>query len=224
MSSKTSVLIADDHAIVHQGCRLLFEQAGFEVLGDAGSGEDAYAQFLKHRPQVVVMDLTMPGMGGFETVRRIRAQAPDACIVVFSMHDDPVVAARALRAGVQGYVTKTSAPAELVEAVKRAAHGDSYLSHDVAQSIALSRLDVRGDPLSQLSAREFDIFHMLSEGNSYAEIAQRLSLSPKSVANYALRIKQKLGARSLADLIRIGIATRTTRRNVISPEAAALFE
>lgn len=216
METRITVLIADDHAIVHQGCRLLFEQAGFEVVGDAASGEDAYAQYLKHHPKVVLMDLTMPGMGGFESIRRIRAQAPEAHIVVFTMHDDPVVAARALRAGAQGYVTKTSAPMELVEAVKRTSQGDFYLSREVAQSVALSHLDILQNPLANLSTREFDIFRMLAEGRSYADIAEALSLSQKAVANYASRIKQKLGARSLADLIRLGITTGVSKQNILS--------
>lgn len=224
MDTRITILIADDHAIVHQGCRLLFEQAGFEVVGDITSGEDAYAQYLKHRPKVVLMDLTMPGIGGFESIRRIRAQVSEARIVVFTMHDDPVVAARALRAGAQGYVTKTSSPFELIEAVKRAAQGDFYLSREVAQSIALSHLDIRLDPLANLSSREFDVFRMLAEGRSYADIAQTLSLSQKSVANYAIRIKHKLGARSLADLIRLGITTGMARKNVLSPQTSSRAE
>jgi two-component system, NarL family, invasion response regulator UvrY len=216
MQTKVTVLIVDDHAIVRQGCRLLFEQAGLEVVGDALCGEDAYAHYLKHKPQVVVMDLTMPGMGGFETIRRIRTQGPEARIVVFTMHDDPIIAARALRAGVHSYVTKTSAPLELVEAVKRAAQGEFYLSREVAQSIALSQLDIHQSPLAHLSTREFDIFRMLAEGRNYAEIAETLSLSQKSVANYAIRIKQKLGAHSLADLIRLAITTGVAKQNVLS--------
>jgi DNA-binding NarL/FixJ family response regulator len=216
MAAGITVLVADDHAIVHEGCRLLFEQAGFEVLADATSGADAYALYLRHRPRVVVMDLTMPDMGGMESIRRIRAQDPDARIVVFTMHDDALVASRALRAGVSGYVTKTSAPLELVEAVRKAARGEIHLSRDVAQAIALSQFDNRRDPLAGLSSREFDIFRMLAEGRSQADIGQTLSLSQKSVANYATRIKQKLGARSLADLVRIGITHGIARQNVVA--------
>jgi two-component system invasion response regulator UvrY len=224
VQTKITVLIVDDHAIVRQGCRLLFEQAGLEVVGDAQCGEDAYGQYLKHRPQVVVIDLSMQGMGGFETIRRIHAQRPEVRIVVFTMHDDPSVAARALRAGVQGYVTKTSTPLELVEAVKCAAAGEFYLSREVAQSLALINLDIQQNPFANLSTREFDIFRMLADGRSYAEIAQTLSLSQKSIANYAIRIKQKLDARSLADLIRLAITTGLAKQNVLSPPAGLATE
>jgi DNA-binding NarL/FixJ family response regulator len=221
LAARITVLVVDDHSIVHEGCRLLFEQAGFDVVGDANAGSDAYALYLRYRPQVVVIDLTMPGMGGSESIRRIRAQNPQARIVVFTMHDDPMIASRALRAGVVGYVTKTSAPQELVEAVRKAARGEVHLSRDVAQSIALSQFDVRRDPLEALSTREFDIFRMLAEGRSYTDIGQTLSLSHKSVANYATRIKQKLGARSLADLVRIGITSGVARQNVMAPRDGA---
>jgi DNA-binding NarL/FixJ family response regulator len=213
MSSKITILLVDDHAIVRQGCRLLLEQAGFEVVAEASSGDDAYTCYLAHRPRVVVMDLTIPGMGGMEAIRRIRARVPEAGIVVFTMHDDPMIGTRALRAGASAYVTKTSAPRDLVEAVRRAARAECYLSQDIAQAIALHGLESPKNSLAALTAREFEVFRMLAEGKSCAKIAESLSLSPKSVSNYSLRIKQKLGAASLADLVRLAISEGIAKQN-----------
>jgi two-component system, NarL family, invasion response regulator UvrY len=137
--------------------------------------------------------------------------------VVFSMHDDPLFAIRALRAGATGYVTKTGTPAELVEAIKRASVGEFYLSRETAQFIALGNLEIHKNPLKALSSREFEIFRLLAEGKSYAEIAETLSLSQKSVANYAIHVRQKLGARSLIDLIRLAVTTGLTKLNVLEP-------
>ena len=223
-AKRITVLIVDDHAIVRQGCRLLFEQVGIEVIGEALCGEDAYVQYMKHKPQVVVIDLSMAGIEGYETIRRIRAQAPEAKAVVFTMHDDPLFATRALRAGATGYVTKTDTPAELVEAIKRASVGKSYLSREIAQSIALGNIEMHKNPLTALSSREFEIFRLLAEGKSYAEIAQILSISQKSVANYAIRVRQKVGARSLTDLIRLAVTTGLTKLNVLQPTDNAISD
>ena len=216
MNAKITVLLVDDHAIVRDGCRLLFQQADLEVVGEAVSGEVAYAQYLKRKPQVVVMDLTMPGIGGLEIIRRIRSRSQDAGIVVFTMHDDPIIATRALQAGANCYVTKTSAPGDLVEAVKCAASSKFYLSRDIAQSVALSNLGMHKSPLEALTAREFEIFRLLADGKSCAEIASAFSLTQKSVTNYSIRIKQKLGARSLADLVRLAIDAGIVKQNVVS--------
>jgi DNA-binding NarL/FixJ family response regulator len=204
---------------VRDGCRLLFQQADFNIVGEALSGEDAYAQYQKRKPQVVVMDLTMPGIGGLEAIRRIRSQSPEAGIVVFTMHDDPIIATRALQAGANCYVTKTSAPGDLVQAVKSAATGKFYLSRDIAQSVALSNLGMHKSPLEALTSREFEIFRSLVDGMGSAEIAAIFSLTPKSVTNYAIRIKQKLGARSLADLVRLAMDAGVVKQNVVPPAA-----
>ncbi|MGH8651693.1 MAG: response regulator [Gammaproteobacteria bacterium] len=199
-------MLVDDHEIVRQGCRLLFEQAGYTVVGEVSSGEEAYEKHLKLRPQLIVMDLAMPGVGGIETIRRIHTHSPQARIVVFTMRDNPFIVTRVLRAGVLAYVTKTNSPQILLEAVKRALVGGLYLSQDIAQSIALSNMDIRNSPLVGLTRRELEIFRMLSEGRSSSEIADTLSLSQKSVANYSLRIKQKLGVRNIAELVRLAMS------------------
>jgi len=213
MRSTITILLVDDHAIVRQGCRLLLQQAGFEIAGEASSGEDAYASCLKDPPRVVIVDLAMPGTGGLETIRRIRARFTNTAVVVFTMYDDPMIATRALKAGATAFVTKTSAPRDLVEAVRRAGQGECYLSQDIAQAIALCSLDTQKSALTALTAREFEIFRLLAEGKACAQIAESLSLSPKSVSNYALRIKQKLGASSLADLIRLAITEGIAKQN-----------
>ena len=118
-----------------------------------------------------MIDLSMAGIGGYETIRRIRAQTLKTKIIVFTMHDDPLFATRALRAGATGYVTKTDTPAELIEEIKRASVGKSYLSREIAQSIALGNIEIHKNPLTALSSREFEIFRLLAEGKSYAEIA-----------------------------------------------------
>ena len=200
-----SILLVDDHEIVRQGCRLLFEQAGWTVVAEASSGEEACEKHLKLKPQLTVMDLAMPGVGGIETIRRIRSHSPQARIVVFTMRDHPLIVTRVLRAGVLGYVTKTNPPQILLEAVSRALTGGFYLSQDIAQAIALSSMDIRHSPLTTLTPRELEIFRMLSEGRSSSEIAETLSLSQKSVANYSLRVKQKLGMRNVAELVRLAM-------------------
>lgn len=206
MQVTPSILLVDDHEIVRQGCRLLFEQAGYTVVGEVSSGEEAYEKHLKLRPQLIVMDLAMPGVGGIETIRRIHTHSPQARIVVFTMRDNPFIVTRVLRAGVLAYVTKTNPPQILLEAVKRALVGGLYLSQDIAQSIALSNMDIRNSPLAGLTRRELEIFRMLSEGRNSSEIADTLSLSQKSVANYSLRIKQKLGVRNIAELVRLAMS------------------
>ena len=200
------ILLADDHAIVRSGLRRLIEQRqGMAVVAEAESGEQAYQQFSECLPDVAVMDLSMPGMGGMEAVRRILVRHPHARIVVYSMHENASFATQALRAGARGYLAKTGAPDELLTALQEVARGKTYLGTGIAQKIAMQSLDGGSDPIGQLSAREFDVFRMVAEGLSTDEIAAKLKISQKTVANYLTIIKQKLGVSTSIEMLRLAM-------------------
>jgi two-component system, NarL family, invasion response regulator UvrY len=204
-ATRVRVLLVDDHAVVRAGYRLLLNVAPeIEVVAEADSGELAYRLFAELAPDVVVMDLTLPGIGGLEAIRRIVQRDSQAKVLVFSMHEDTLFVEQALAAGARGYVTKSSAPHVLVAAVKQVAAGEQALAGDVAQRLKFAR--GRGDsPLKNLSTREFEIFCLLAEGLGSAEIAKRLSLSHKTVANYGTQLKGKLGVATVAELTRLAI-------------------
>lgn len=200
------VLLVDDHAVVRVGYTLLLQSApGIVVIAEAQDGEEACRKCQELKPEVVVMDLSLPGMGGLEAIRRISVQSPEVRILVFSMHEDTVFVEHALTAGASGYLTKNSAPEAMVSAVKRIAEGGIYLEPEIAQRLAYQK--VRGNTTSfqKLSAREFEIFCLLAEGLNINVIAQRLSLSYKTVANYGTQIKDKLGVETSAELARMAI-------------------
>ena len=206
MAAVVRVLLVDDHAVVREGYRrLLGRTPEIEVVAEAATGEDAYRMFCELSPDVVVMDINLPGMSGIEAARRILAREPDARILVFSMHEDALFGSRALQAGARGYVTKASAPEVLVEAVKAVSAGRLYISHDMAQELALQSAPGQDVPLNTLSPREFEVFRLLAEGKPVAEIARILSLSQKTVANYQSLIKQKLEADTSAQMVWIAL-------------------
>ena len=206
VSAAVRVLLVDDHAVVREGYRRLLERTPeIEVVAEAATGEDAYRAFCNLNPDVVVMDINLPGMSGIEAARRMLAREPDARILVFSMHEDALFGSRALQAGARGYVTKASAPEVLVEAVKAVSAGRLYISHDMAQELALQTVPGQDLPLNALSPREFEVFRLLAEGKSVADIARILSLSQKTVANYQSLIKQKLDADTSAQMVWIAL-------------------
>jgi DNA-binding NarL/FixJ family response regulator len=206
MGQAVRVLLVDDHAVVREGYRRLLERTPeIEVVAEAATGEDAYRVFCELNPDVVVMDINLPGMSGIEAARRMLAREPDARILVFSMHEDALFGSRALQAGARGYVTKASAPEVLVEAVKAVSAGRLYISHDMAQELALQTVPGQDLPLNALSPREFEVFRLLAEGKSVADIARILSLSQKTVANYQSLIKQKLEADTSAQMVWIAL-------------------
>lgn len=203
---KIRIMLADDHAVVRSGLRRLLEQRqGLEVVAEADSGEQAYQLFGECQPDVAVLDLSMPGMGGMEAVRRILARYPAARVLVFSMHENAAFASQALKTGARGYVAKTGAPEELVTAVQEVAKGKTYLSTGIAQKIAMQSLDGGSDPVSQLSAREFEVFRMVAEGLGADEVAHKLNISQKTVANYLTLIKQKLGVSTPIEMLRLAM-------------------
>jgi two-component system, NarL family, invasion response regulator UvrY len=205
-STRTSVLLVDDHAIVRSGLRRLLERyPAIEVIAEAESGDQAYRLFHEHSPDVVVLDLSMPDTSGFDVLRRILARAPKARVVVFTMHEHAAMAARAMRLGAQGYISKSSSPEVLVKAVLEAAAGRAFLSPDIAHSVALQSLSGDVDPLSLLTPREFEIFQQFVSGRSSSEIATALKLSAKTIANYHGGIKQKLGVTSDVELVKVAL-------------------
>ncbi|GJD52015.1 Oxygen regulatory protein NreC [Methylobacterium crusticola] len=202
-----SVLIVDDHPIVLQGCRRVLEDAGVETVHEATDIVSGYRRFHRHRPDVVVADLTFQGaaLSGLALIRRIRAVAPATRILVFSMHDDPVIVARALEGGATGYVLKDTASAELHRAFERVRVGEPYIDPALAAEVALLRADPRPAPGQALTPRERQILGLLGSGRSHGAIADALGLSYKTVANTCTQMRRKLGARTLADLIRIAV-------------------
>jgi len=206
MSALISIMLVDDHVVVRSGLRRLLEQnEDMEVIAEAESGEQAYQLFGEYLPDVLVMDMSMPGMGGLEAVRRILARYPAARIVIFSMHENATFATQALTAGARGYVAKSGAADDLVLGIREANAGRSYLSPAIAQKIALQSLSGDEDPIKRLSAREFAVFQLLAEGNVIEMIADTLNISQKTVANYQTLLKQKLGINSPVELVRLAI-------------------
>ena len=207
MSDKPiTVLLADDHMVVRTGYRRLLEQSGhIEVVAKAENGEVACRLYQEHIPDVVVMDLSMPGIGGLEAARRILSRQPSACILIFSLHDNVLLAERALQAGILGYITKASSPEVLIQAVVTVAQHRKFLGPDIAQSVALRNMDEEDSSLSNLSPREMEIFRLVVEGKSGAEIASILHLTSKTVSNYLHQIKQKLNVRTSAELVHVAI-------------------
>src|SRR5580698_1066999 len=202
------VLIVDDHPIVASGCRaLLAGDAGIEILeaSDAESGERV---FVAEAPDICVLDINLPTVSGFELARRILARAPSARIIMFSMNDDPVFAARAIEFGAKGYVSKSGDPYDLVEAIREVGNGGVYLPPAIARSIAFAGPAFAQSPLSKLTSREIEILRLLSAGKSLSEIAWLVHSSYKTIANTSSIIRQKLGLRSSSELVRFAIESR----------------
>jgi DNA-binding NarL/FixJ family response regulator len=200
-----TVLLVDDHAVVREGYRRLLEDSGIHVSGEASSATDAYQQFCSLAPSVVVMDIALSGVSGIEGMRRILAREPRARVLIFSMYEEIIFVRRALEAGAAGYLTKSSAPRVLVEAVNAVARGQRYLSHDIALSLALAPPAAGTSAYPQLSAREFEVLKLLAQGCTLSDIAKQLCRNQKTVANHQSAIKQKLGADNNAQLVRIAM-------------------
>ncbi len=192
----TSVLVIDDHPIVLQGCSRLLQDAGVERVLEASTVLSGYRLFLREKPDVVIVDLSLHGNGlsGLVLVRRLRAQNARIPILVFSMHGDPVIASRALEAGATGYVLKDTTSGELLEAFERVRRGQPYMSHDLAMQVALLGTRGRAAPLADITPRELQALSLLAEGKDYAHIASEVGISYKTVANTCSQLKVKLGA------------------------------
>ncbi len=206
MSTSIRVLLTDDHAVVRSGLRRLLEQhEGIRVVAEAESGEQAYQLFGEVKPDVVVMDMSMPGMGGLEALRRILARYQNANIVVFSMHENTTFVTQAMAAGAVGYVTKSGEADDLVSAVRAGAEGKRYLSSTMAHNIALQSTNGDDNPVQKLTVREFEVFRLLVEGNTTEEVSNILRIGQKTVANHQTLLRQKLGVSSPVELVRLAI-------------------
>ncbi|MDB6001269.1 MAG: DNA-binding response regulator [Rhizobacter sp.] len=198
-------MLVDDHALVRMGFRMLLADAQVEVVAEADSGEQACADYPEAKPDVVVMDLSMPGMGGLEAVRRLLAHDPKARILVLSAHEDTAHPHRVLSAGALGYLAKRSAPDALIAAVTAVAAGQPYIDAQTAQALAMAQVQGDASPADSLSAREFEVFVQLARGRSVTEIADSLSLSPSTVGTHLFHVKQKLGVRNQSELTLVAL-------------------
>lgn len=200
------IVLVDDHAMVRMGFRLLLEGVGdIEILAEAASGEEAIALVKAHRPDVMVMDLSMPGMGGLAALERLRSHDPALRVLVLSAHHDPIHVRRALSAGARGYLCKRTAPEMLVDAIRQVARGQLYLDRDIAAEVALHGMSAASDPVASLSTREFEVFIQLARGHAVAKIAQVMCVSPSTIGTHLYHVKQKLGASNAAELAMIAM-------------------
>jgi two-component system, NarL family, invasion response regulator UvrY len=204
--STINVLLVDDHAVVRMGFKMLLESASdIKVVAEAESGEQGVKFYMEHHPDVVVMDITMPGIGGLEAIERIMAKESTARILVLSAHEDSVHPKRVLNAGAMGYLTKRSAAEELIKAIRTVASGKRYLEASVAQQLAIQQLSGEQNPVDVLSDREFEVFMALAKGKTTNDIAETLCLSPRTVGTHLYNIKQKLNANNSAEIALIAM-------------------
>lgn len=203
---KISVMLVDDHAVVRMGFRLLLEGAeDIRVCAEAESGEEATKRYGEVAPDVVVMDVSMPGIGGLEAVGRILAKHPQARILVLSAHEDTILPKRMLKAGALGYLSKRSAAEELIQAIRQVSSGKPFLEARLAQEMAVQQVTGTQNPVDVLSDREFEVFMHLARGETVADIAKALFLSPRTVGTHLYNIKQKLNAANAAELTLIAM-------------------
>ena len=204
-----NILLVDDHAVVRAGVRrLLATEANVSIL-EAASSQAALEIYRRERPDVIILDLNLPGSSGLELLRQLVQLDKSVRILVLSMHAEPVYAARALEAGARGYISKSAAAEEFVEAVRQVGRGRHYVEREIAAELAVARFS-GADPLGQLTAREIDILRLLGEGKTYTQIAAALRISYKTVANLTSVIRAKLAVETTADLIRLSVESRKT--------------
>jgi two-component system response regulator NreC len=201
-----TVVLADDHAVVRAGLRLLLERTGdLEVVSEAGTAEDAVRTVLGHKPSVLVLDLNMPGdLSSLDAIPRVADASPATRVVVLTMQEDPEFARRALRAGAAGYVLKEAADSELVEAIRRAAAGETYLTPSLGAALAAAPPAASGPP-DDLSEREVEVLRLIALGHTNAEIAGQLYLSVRTVESHRAHIQQKLRLSTRAELVRYAL-------------------
>ena len=204
-----NVLLVDDHAIVRAGLRRLLAVIPDVVIEEAASGREALALVRAIRPSLVLLDLNLPGLGGLELLRRILTEHPQARVVVLSMHAETLYAARALRAGAVGYLSKNASPDELLRAVRRVVGGGRYIEAEIAQRLALQAAETSHQD-DRLTERDLEIMRLLGDGQELSKIADALGVSYKTVANACTQIKAKLGVTRTLDLVRLSIEMGVT--------------
>lgn len=204
--SSIRVMLVDDHAVVRMGFKLLLQGADdIEVVAEAESGEEAIKRYPLIKPDVVVMDISMPGIGGLEAVSRLLAKDPAAKVLILSAHEDSSHPKRLLKAGAVGYLSKRSAAEELIQAIHQVFKGKTFLDSKLAQAMAMQQLTGEQNPVEVLSDREFEVFMLLAKGQSVAQIAEKLFLSPRTVGTHLYNIKQKLNAGNSAEITLIAM-------------------
>jgi len=204
------ILIVDDHPMVIEGCRgMLSGQPDIEIL-EAHDADEALKLHASGSPDVVVLDLNLPGVSGFELLRRMLKRDPTSKVIIFTMNDDPAFAARSIEQGARGYLAKNEDPKAFVKAIRAVAAGERYLSGRLALKLAFAEQKVGASPIDDLTGREIEIMRSLADGADMVEIADLLKVSYKTVANNCTLLKAKLGARSRADLIRIAVENRAS--------------
>lgn len=214
--NEIAILLVDDHPVVREGYRRLLErQPGYRVVAEAETAAEAYRAYKASGPTVVIMDLALPGPSGLEAVRHIRQWDPRARILVFTMHQGAAFALKAFEAGAAGYVTKSSAPEELVRSVALVARGGQAVSADIAQELAVERLGGKRSLLDELAPREVEVLQLVASGITTEAIAKALNLSPKTIQNYHYGIKAKLGARNDAHLVWLAMEAGLIRPGIL---------
>lgn len=194
------LVLADDHVVVRLGFRLLLEGAGAAVVGEADSGESAIRCYSELLPDVLIMDVSMPGIGGLAALERLRTAHPTARVLMLSAHNDAVIPVRALRLGARGYLCKRAAPDEFLRAVSRVAADQRYLDPELAQDVALAQLAGSASPLETLTEKELAVFLQLAQGRSVNNVAEDFFLSPSTVGTHLYHIKQKLNLQNSAEM------------------------
>ncbi len=197
-----NILIVDDHPLVISGCKAILASVPSITITSASDERTGFQQFLDARPEVSIIDLNLPGLSGFELLRKIRQHDQSAKTTMFSMNDDPIFILRSLELGANGYLSKTDDPRYLIEAVVTVGNGGSFISPRLAKDVTFSAASIRANPLNVLGGRDIEILRLLARGNSIAEVADALALSYKTIANSTTSLRQKLGAKNHSDLIR----------------------
>ena len=204
--SNMKVLLVDDHSVVRMGFKMLIDsEQDMDVIAEAESGEAGIKSYKEYNPDITIMDITMPGIGGLEAIERILAHDKNAKILVLSAHEDSVHPKRALNAGALGYLTKRSAAEELIKAIRSVQKGTKYLESSIAQQMAITQLSGENNPVEVLSDREFEVFIALAKGKSTNDIAETICLCPRTVGTHLYNIKQKLNANNSAEIALIAI-------------------